>query len=47
MQIYSLLSPSHYYGKEENNGKTIKTKPKQGTERFFVYTSIYMILKDE
>jgi putative transposase len=29
-----------YYGEEENNGDTIKTKPKQGTSRFFTYASI-------
>jgi len=29
-----------YYGKEENQGDTIKTKPKQGTSRFYAYASI-------
>jgi len=33
-----------YYGDEENTGDTIKTKPKQGTSRFFAYASIYLIL---
>jgi putative transposase len=34
-----------YYGKEENH--TIKTKPKQGTSRFFAYASIYTILRNK
>jgi putative transposase len=36
-----------YYGKEENSGDTIKTKPKQGTSRFFAYASIYLILRNK
>jgi putative transposase len=36
-----------FYGKEENNGDTIKTKPKQGTSRFFAYASIYLILNNK
>ena len=36
-----------YYGKEENSGDTIKTKPKQGTSRFFTYASIYTILRNK
>ena len=36
-----------YYGEEENHGDTIKTKPKQGTSRFFTYASIYVILRNK
>ncbi|KZX17560.1 hypothetical protein MBFIL_00970 [Methanobrevibacter filiformis] len=36
-----------YYGKEENSGDTIKTKPKQGTSRFYAYASIYIILRNK
>jgi len=36
-----------YYGKEETDGDTIKTKPKQGTSRFFTYVSIYIILRNK
>ena len=36
-----------YYGKEKNNGDTIKTKPKQGTSRYFAYASIYLILNNK
>ena len=36
-----------YYGKEENDGDTIKTKPKQGTSRFYAYASIYIILRNK
>lgn len=36
-----------YYGKEKNDGDTIKTKPKQGTSRFFTYASIYVILRNK
>ncbi|WP_211263791.1 hypothetical protein, partial [Methanobrevibacter cuticularis] len=36
-----------YYGKEKNNGDTIKTKPKQGTSQFYTYASIYIILRNK
>jgi len=36
-----------YYGKEENDGDTIKTKPRQGTSRFYAYASIYLILRNK
>jgi putative transposase len=36
-----------YYGKEKNSGDAIKTKPKQGTSRFFAYASIYLILRNK
>jgi len=36
-----------YYGKEEQDGDTIKTQPKQGTSRFYAYASIYMILRNK
>ena len=36
-----------YYGKEENQGDTIKTKPRQGTSRFYAYASIYLILRNK
>jgi putative transposase len=36
-----------YYGDEKNEGDTIKTKPKQGTARFFAYASIYVILRNK
>jgi putative transposase len=36
-----------YYGEEENSGDTIKSKPKQGTSRFFTYASIYLILRNK
>ena len=36
-----------YYGKEKNSGDTIKTKPKQGTSRFFAYATIYLILRNK
>ena len=36
-----------YYGEEENSGDTIKTRPKQGTSRFFTYASIYLILRNK
>ncbi|MDR3291112.1 MAG: hypothetical protein LBT10_03085 [Methanobrevibacter sp.] len=35
-----------YYGDEENEGGSIKTKPKQGTARF-AYASIYVILRNK
>ena len=34
-----------YYGKEKNSGDTIKTKPKQGTSRYFAYASIISNIK--
>lgn len=37
----------HYYGEEENKGDTIKTKPRQGTSRFYAYASIYLILRNK
>ena len=36
-----------YYGEEKNSGDTIKTKPKQGTSRFFAYATIYLILRNK
>ena len=36
-----------YYGKEQNDGDTIKTKPKQGTSRFYAYASVYIILRNK
>ena len=36
-----------YYGEEENKRDTIKTKPKQGTSRFYAYASIYLILSNK
>ena len=36
-----------FYGKEESRGDTIKTKPKQGTSRFYAYASIYLILRNK
>ena len=36
-----------YYGDEENDGDTIKTKPKQGTSRFYAYATVYLILKNK
>ena len=36
-----------YYGTEESSGDTIKTKPKQGTSRFYAYASIYLILRNK
>jgi putative transposase len=36
-----------YYGKEENDGDTIKTKPKNGTGRFYAYATIYVILNNK
>jgi len=36
-----------YYGKEENSGDTIKTKPTQGTSRYYSYASIYLILNNK
>lgn len=36
-----------YYGEEEKSGDTIKTKPSQGTSRFYAYASIYLILKNK
>jgi putative transposase len=36
-----------YYGKEKNKDDTIKTKPRQGTSRFYAYASIYLILKNK
>ena len=36
-----------YYGEEESNGDIIKTKPKQGTSRFYAYASIYLILRNK
>jgi hypothetical protein len=32
-------------GEEENDDDTIKPQPKQGTIRFYVYASIYVILR--
>jgi putative transposase len=34
-----------FYGKEKNKGDTIKTKPKQGTSRFYAYASIILNIK--
>ena len=36
-----------YYGGEENSGDTIRTKPRQGTSRFYAYASIYLILRNK
>jgi len=36
-----------FYGKEENDGDTIKSNAWQGATRFFVYASIYMILMNK
>ena len=36
-----------FYGKEENEGDTIKSNARQGTTRFFVYASIYVILNNK
>jgi len=36
-----------YYGEEENQGDTIKTKPRQGTSRFYAYAFIYLILRNK
>ena len=36
-----------FYGTEENSGDTIKTKPKQGTSRFYAYATIYIVLRNK
>jgi putative transposase len=36
-----------YYGEEDNSGDTIKTKPRQGTSRFYAYASLYLILRNK
>jgi putative transposase len=36
-----------FYGKEKNKGDTIKTKPKQGTSRYYSYATIYLILNNK
>jgi len=36
-----------YYGSEKNYGDTIKTKPKQGTSRYFTYATAYVILNNK
>jgi len=36
-----------FYGKEENEGDTIRSKAGQGTSRFYTYASIYLILKNK
>jgi putative transposase len=36
-----------FYGTEKNDGDTIKTKPRQGTSRFYAYASIYIILRNK
>jgi putative transposase len=36
-----------FYGKEKNKGDTIKTKPRQGTSRFYAYATIYLILNNK
>jgi putative transposase len=36
-----------FYGKEKNSGDTIKTKPKQGTSRYYTYATIYLILNNK
>ncbi len=36
-----------YYGEEESSDDTIKTKPRQGTSRFYAYVSIYLILRNK
>jgi len=36
-----------YYGDGKNIGDTIKTKPKQGTSRYYTYASIYLILRNK
>ena len=36
-----------YYGKEENDGDTIKTKPKNGTNRFYAYATIICNIKKQ
>jgi len=41
------LTKIPYYGKEENSGDTIKTKPKDGTSRFFAYATLYLIVNNK
>ncbi|MEG3224174.1 MAG: hypothetical protein BME94_01285 [Methanobacteriales archaeon Met13] len=36
-----------FYGEEENTGDTIRTKPRQGTSRFYAYATIYLILRNK
>ena len=36
-----------FYGEEENEGDTVRSKARQGTTRFFAYASIYVILRNK
>ena len=36
-----------FYGKEENEGDTVRSKARQGTTWFFAYASIYVILNNK
>jgi len=36
-----------FYGEEENEGDTVRSKAKEGTTRFFAYASIYVILRNK
>jgi len=36
-----------FYGEEQNRGDTVRSKARQGTTRFFVYASIYVVLKNK
>jgi putative transposase len=36
-----------FYGEEENEGDTVRSKAKEGTTRFSAYASIYVILRNK
>jgi putative transposase len=36
-----------FYGEEKTRGDTIRTKPRQGTSRFYSYATIYLIKKNK
>jgi len=36
-----------FYGKEENKGVTIRTKPRQETTCFYAYAAVYLILRNK
>ena len=43
-QYFAIDLLTYHITGMRNTGDTIKTKPKQGTSRFFAYASIYLIL---
>jgi putative transposase len=47
LKVAADLVTLPFYGKEETDGDTIKSKPKEGTSQFYAYASIYVILQNK